>query len=69
MTTEAQKKSRNKWDAENMTVLGCKVRKDIADDFKAACKIAGTTPNAVFRAALEDFMAKAGKPSERQDRP
>ena len=69
MTTEAQKKSRNKWDAENMTVLGCKVRKDIADDFKAACKIAGTTPNAVFRAALDDFMAKAGKPSERQEQP
>ena len=52
-----------------MTVLGCKVRKDIADDFKAACKIAGTTPNAVFRAALDDFMVKAGKLSERQDQP
>ena len=69
MTTEAQKKSRNKWDAENMTVLGCKVRKSIADDFKAACKAVGTSPNAVFRHALDEFMAKAGKPSEGQDQP
>ena len=69
MVTRAKRATNNKWDSENMTVLGCKVRKDIADDFKAACKAAGTTPNAVFRAALDDFMAKAGKPSERQDQP
>lgn len=67
MVTRAKRNSNNKWDAENMTVLGCKVKKSIADDFKAACKIAGTTPNAVFRAALDEFMAKAGKPLEEQE--
>ena len=56
MPTEMQKKSRNKWDAANMTVLGCKVRKERAEEFKAACKAAGTTPNAVFTAAMNKFM-------------
>ena len=65
MTTEAQRKSRNKWDAENMTVLGCKVKKSIADDFKALCKAVGTSPNAVFRAALDEFMADPKMPAER----
>jgi hypothetical protein len=41
-----------------MTVLGCKIRKDRAEEFKAACKAAGTTPNAVFTAAINDFMER-----------
>lgn len=69
MTTEAQKKSRNKWDAENMTVLGCKVRKSIADDFKAACKAVGTSPNEIFRHALEDFMRDPKKPEKQPENP
>lgn len=56
MPTEKQKQYRNKWDAANMTVLGCKVRKDRAEEFKAACKAAGTTPNAVFNDAIKMFV-------------
>ena len=56
MPTEKQKGYRNKWDAANMTVVGCKIRKDKAEAFKAACKAAGTTPNAVFTAASQEFM-------------
>ena len=58
MPTENQKRYRNKWDAENMTVLGCKVRKEKAAQFKAACKEVGTTPNAVFISAINDFLGK-----------
>lgn len=54
--TDAKRKANNKWDAANMTVLGCKVRKDKAEQFKAACKSAGTTPNAVFTSAMDEFM-------------
>lgn len=43
-----------------MTVLGCKVRKDRAEQFKAACKDAGTTPNAVFNEAINSFMKQEG---------
>lgn len=54
--TDAQRRAQNKYDAANMTVLGCKVRRDEADAFKAACRAAGTTPNAVFRDAMQKFM-------------
>ena len=55
---ESKRKANNKWDAANMTVLGCKIRKNKADQFKAACKRNGTTPNAIFVAAIERFMAE-----------
>ena len=64
MLTENQKKSRNKWDAANMTVLGCKVRRDRAEQFKAACKKNGTSPNAIFLAAMEKFMEEHGEAGE-----
>lgn len=69
MVTRAKRATNNKWDSENMTVLGCKVRKSIADDFKAACKAVDTSPNAVFRYALEEFMKNPKKPPEREDQP
>ena len=64
MLTEKQKKSRNKWDAANMTVLGCKVRRDKAERFKAVCKKNGTSPNAIFMAAMEKFMEEDGEAGE-----
>lgn len=54
--TDAQRRAQNKYDAANMTVLGCKVRRDEAEAFKEACRAAGTTPNAVFRDAIQRFM-------------
>lgn len=56
--TDAKRRANNKYIAANMTVLGCKIRKDRAEEFKAACKAAGTTPNAVFTAAINDFMER-----------
>ena len=58
MPSEKQKQSRNKWDAANMTVLGCKVRRERAERFKLLCRENGTSPNAVFLAAMERFMAE-----------
>lgn len=54
--SDAKRRANNKWTAANMTVLGCKVRKDRADAFKAACAAAGTSVNAVFAAAMDEFM-------------
>lgn len=47
-----------------MTVLGCKVRRDRAEQFKDACKKNGTSPNAVFMAAMEKFMEEHGEAEE-----
>lgn len=54
--TDSQRRANNKYIAANMTVLGCKIRKDKAEKFKSACKKAGTTPNAVFTEAINRFM-------------
>ena len=54
--SEAKRKANQKWDTENMTVIGCKVRKDVANRFKTECKRRGTTVNAVFLQAMRDFM-------------
>ena len=55
MVTEARKRANAKWDKENMTILGCRVKKDYAARFRAACVAAGTTPNAVLKQAADDF--------------
>ena len=59
--TDAKRRANNKYIAAHMTVLGCKMRKDKAEAFKAACKAAGTTPNAVFAKAALEFMEREGK--------
>lgn len=55
--TDAKRRANNKYIAKTMTVMGCKVRRAEADAFRAACKAGGTTPNAVFRRAMQDYMA------------
>lgn len=54
--TDAQRRAKNKYEAKTMSVLGCKMKKADAEEFKAACKDSGTTVNAVFTAAAAEFM-------------
>ena len=57
---ESQRKANRKWDNAHYTQLPCKIRKDKADAFRAACKAAGTSPNAVLNAAADAFMQERG---------
>lgn len=50
--SDGQKKARDKWDKENMSVLGCKVKKSQAIRFKAIAAERGTTANGL----LKDFV-------------
>ena len=54
--TDAQRRAHQKWDRANNTVLSCKLRKEEAEAFKAACREDGTSPNAVFLNALRSYM-------------
>ena len=54
--SEKKKISNARWDKKNMTALACRVKKDFADEFKAACAASGTTSNAVLKQAAEDFL-------------
>ena len=64
MVSDAKKKANAKWDKANMMILGCRVRRSFAADFRAACAAAGTTPNAVLKQAAEDFMKSHPVPAE-----
>ena len=54
--TEAQKRANNKYIAEHMTVLGCKVRKEYADKVREKAKAEGTSVNAILKRALDEFL-------------
>lgn len=56
MVSEAKRKANNKYDAKHMTVLGCKVRKEYAEQVKQKAQDTGTTVNAILKKALDDFM-------------
>lgn len=62
--TEAQRKAVRKYQAAHCAVLSCKLKKEDAEAFRAACTAAGTTPNAVFRAAISQFMEAHQQPPE-----
>lgn len=47
--SQAQKKATAKWDKENMTTLGCKVKKNEAVQFKEYAKQQGTTANSLLK--------------------
>lgn len=58
--TEARRKANNKYIAKNYAVLGVKIRKEDAETFKNLCKEKGTTPNAVFKNAIDNFIKENG---------
>ena len=59
MVTEAQKKASAKWDKENMVVLACKVKRETAEQFKAACAAQGKKSNAVLQQAVKAYLEQA----------
>ena len=59
MVSDSQKKASAKWDKENMTVLACKVKRETAEQFKAACAANGTTSNAVLQQAVRNYLDKS----------
>nr|DAT51554.1 MAG TPA: ParG [Caudoviricetes sp.] len=63
MLTDAQRRANNKWDRENMSNINCKMRREIAEEFKAAAKANGTTPNALIRAWIDEYIQNR-KPTE-----
>ena len=55
---ESRKRANVKRDAENMTTLGCRVKKEQADRFKAYCSEIGKTSNAVLRDYVLDCIGE-----------
>lgn len=66
MPTEAHKRANARWDAKNLTVLTCKMRREKADAFKAAAAAHGTTPHALMRGWIDQYLAETTPPQERE---
>ena len=60
MVTEARKRANAKWDKENMTIIGCKVKKDYAAN-KGACVMATIIGCLLFGFWFFQALFKASK--------
>lgn len=56
MVTPAKRASNDKWDRENMTILGCKVRREYADQVRKEAQRRGDSVNAVIKRALDAYL-------------
>lgn len=57
MDRSAQKK----WDKANMTVVGCRITKAKAQEFRDACAALGLVPNQILKQAVDETIKKAGE--------
>lgn len=62
--TDAQKRAKNKYDTAHYTIVGCKVRKDYAARFQAACFANGTKPATVLKAAIDSYLLNNEEPHD-----
>lgn len=56
---EARKRANQKWDRQNMTVIGCKVTKEKAQAFREACAALGAVPNRLLMQVITETIEKA----------
>lgn len=54
--SEARRKANAKWDKENLTIIGCRLRKEKAEEFKQYAKNHNTTPNALLKEFINDCL-------------
>ena len=53
---ENKRASNARWDKENMAYQTVKVRKELLDEFREACKLRGDRVNTVLREAMESYI-------------
>lgn len=56
MQSDSQRRATAKWQAENMTNVAARVRREVAEEFKAAAKEDGTTPNELLRGWIGEYI-------------
>ncbi len=57
-TPLSKRQANNKWDKENMATLGCKVKKEEAEKFKAYAYEHGKTPNTVLKEYVKECISE-----------
>lgn len=62
----AKRASNDKWDAEHMAYQTVKVRRELLEEFRVACKLRGDPVNAVLRRAMEDYVEQGKEMRQEQ---
>lgn len=55
---ESQRRAANAWDAKNMHTIGCKMRRELAEEFKRYAEERNTTASALIKAYVLQCIAK-----------
>lgn len=55
---ESQRRAANVWDAKNMHTIGCKMRRELAEEFKAYAEARNTTASALIKAYVLQCLGK-----------
>jgi len=63
-TPEAKRRANDKWDKENMTTLGCKVKKHDAEIFKKYAEGQGKKANTVLKDYVMDCVKSYNKSAD-----
>lgn len=67
--TESRKRANAKWDKENMTTLGCKIKKEQAIAFKAYCERQGSTSNTILKEFVLECIGERDTSQEAAELP
>jgi hypothetical protein len=59
--SDAKRKANNKYIKNNMTVMGCKVKKEDVARYHEAAARAGTTVNCVLKSVLDQLLSEHGE--------
>lgn len=59
--TEAKRRANDKYLAANYTILGCKVRREYADQVREEARRRGDTVNAIIKQALDDYLCRGNE--------
>lgn len=59
---ESQRRAANAWDAKNMHTIGCKMRRELAEEFKQYAEEKNTTASALIKAYVLQCLGKDQDP-------
>lgn len=58
MKSDAKRRADARWDAKNMSVISCKIKRDVAEKFKTVAKSHSTTPNELIRIWIGEYLSQ-----------
>lgn len=58
VSIEARRAAARKWDSANLLTVSCRVRKEIAIEFKHYCFEAGSSPHQELKKLIDSYIAE-----------